>query len=129
MRKMIKASYFLQTCPELLTRENFVCCDAMPLDGQAAHDRYIAAVNPGGKSSIQWLATAAPEAWDMSELLNKAFDAMAGQPNRRRRSDKIDPSVLVKLKNALTSQSIQKVPYQVLDVSPVLASKKSQPML
>ena len=93
--------------PELLTREKFVCYDGLPYDDAAAQARYITTL--GADGGARWLPTKGPEAWGMSEIVHKAFDRLAGYPQKRSRIDVINAAILTKLKMQLEHESIQRV--------------------
>ena len=95
--------------PELLTREKFICYDGLPYDHQAGFKKYVASLDHTRIGRATWLATKGPEAWATSELMHKAFDVLAGHPKKRKRADRIQPSILANVKNALASNSINAV--------------------
>jgi hypothetical protein len=94
--------------PELLRRENFVCYDGLPFDPQAALGRHLQA-NPIEPSRVSWLPTSGPEAWGTSQLLQNAFDALAGFPAKRKRLDTVRPEIMEKLKARLAQEAIEAV--------------------
>lgn len=95
--------------PELLTRETFVCYDGLPFDYEAKQRELYSKAPLSKHSSIKWIPTTGPDAWSTSELLHKAFDGIISHTGKRRRLDRIDPGILVKLKAALTHPAIAKV--------------------
>jgi hypothetical protein len=96
--------------PELLTREKFVCYDGLPYDYEAVHQDYMASLDIRNGVNFGWLPTSEPKAWGMSELLHDAFDKLSGaSATKRRREDKIQPSVLVAVKEGLSHPAIEKV--------------------
>lgn len=96
--------------PELLTREKFVCYDGLPYDYETVHQNYIASLDIRNGVHVEWLPTSGPKAWGMSEMLQKAFDKLSGaSATKRRREDKIQPSVLVAVKDGLSHPAIEKV--------------------
>jgi hypothetical protein len=94
--------------PELLRRENFVCYDGLPFDPQVAYARHLRS-NPIEPNSVTWLPTSGPEAWGTAQLLQNAFDALAGFPAKRRRLDTVRPEILEKLKTRLVHEAIEAV--------------------
>ena len=96
--------------PELLTREKFVCYDGLPYDYEAGWKDHIASLDVQNGVHVGWLPTNGPKAWAMSEILHKAFDKLSGAISaKRRRGDKIQPSVLTAVKEGLTHPAIEKV--------------------
>jgi hypothetical protein len=95
--------------PELLTREKFVCYDGLPYNYEAVQAKYLGSLDTSGSGRIRWLPTKGPEAWGMSELLHEAFDRLAGNPPRRKRTDRIHPSILAALKERISHPAIEKV--------------------
>lgn len=93
--------------PELLDREMFVCYDGLAFDPEPARKRYMETLSP--TTGAQWLPTTGPESWSTSDLMQRAFDALAPQASKRKRADTILPSILTNLKTHLTSPSIRKV--------------------
>lgn len=92
--------------PELLTREKFICYDGLPYDYDAVYQDYIAS---DGVHTM-WLATSGPKAWDTSERLHEAFDKLSGTAaTERKREDKIQPSVLIAVKEGLSHPAIKRV--------------------
>lgn len=94
--------------PELLRRENFVCYDGLPFDPQDAYVRHLQS-NPIVLNRVSWHPTSGPEAWGIAQLLQHAFDALAGFPAKRKRLDTVRPEILEKLKTRLTHESIEAV--------------------
>ena len=96
--------------PELLTREKFVCYDGLPYDYEAVHRDHIASLDIRNGVHVGWLPTSGPKAWAMSEMLHKAFDKLSGvSATKRRRKDKIHPTVLTAVKEGLSHPAIEKV--------------------
>lgn len=96
--------------PELLTREKFVCYDGLPYDYDAVHQDHVASLNFRNGVHVGGLPTKGPKAWAMSEMLHKAFDDLSGaHPTKRRRDDKIRPSVVAAVKEGLSHPVIDKV--------------------
>lgn len=95
--------------PELLTRENYICYDGLPFDYQAAMQKYYQSLDPSELGRPKWVPTTGPHGWGTSELMHKAFDQLSGNPAKRRRSDKIDPTILQRLKDRLSHSAIRKV--------------------
>ncbi|HMN15113.1 MAG TPA: hypothetical protein PKD55_22570 [Bellilinea sp.] len=92
--------------PELLTREKFICYDGLPYDYDAVYQDYIASDGV----HTRWLATSGPKAWDTSERLHEAFDKLSGTAaTERKREDKIQPSVLIAVKEGLSHPAIKRV--------------------
>jgi hypothetical protein len=94
--------------PELLRREHFVCYDGLPFDAAEAFQRHIASANPV-PGQAQWLSTKGPDAWGMSEMLHKSFDALAGYPEKRKPLDNVQPAILTTLKARLSHESVEAV--------------------
>lgn len=95
--------------PELLTREKFICYDGLPYDYEVVQQRYIDTLDTSGGVHVSWLPTKGPDAWGMSEIMHKAFDRLAGNPQKRRRTDTIDLSILKALRERLAHPAIEKV--------------------
>lgn len=96
--------------PELLTREKFVCYDGLPYDYEAVYREHIASLDMRNGGHVGWLPTKGSKAWAMSEMLHKAFDRLCGAiSTRRKRGDKIHPSVLGVAKERLSHPAIEKV--------------------
>lgn len=95
--------------PELLTREKFVCYDGLPFDVATAHAKHAATIDMSEGFWVGSLSTKGPLAWATSDMLHKAFDALCGWPVKRSRQDKIDLSLLAKLKADLRGPSIAAV--------------------
>jgi hypothetical protein len=95
--------------PELLTREKFVCYDGLPYNYVDAQRKYYESVLAGGGSGVRWLPTKGPDAWTTSELLHQAVDRLAGNPQKRKRTDSIDISILAALRERLSHSTIEKV--------------------
>jgi hypothetical protein len=95
--------------PELLTRENFICYDGLPYDYDAVQRDHIASLDLSGGGHVSWIPTKGPKAWGTSEIMHRAFDRLSGYPKKRRRSDTIQPSILVALKKRLSHPAIVKV--------------------
>lgn len=55
---------------------------------------------------MTWLPTSGPEAWGTAQLLQDAFDALAGSPAKRKRLDTVQPQLLQKLKARLAHEAI-----------------------
>lgn len=95
--------------PELLTREKFVCYDGLPYDYEAARRNYFSSKGMSGIGQVTWVPTKGPDAWGMSEMLHKAFDALCGHPKKRKRLDVVDKRLLGELKTHLARPAIEKV--------------------
>ena len=96
--------------PELLTREKFVCYDGLPYDYEAVYRDHITSLDIRNGGAVGWLPTSGPKAWAMSEMLHKAFDKLSSaSATKRRREDKIPPSVLTAVKEGLSHPAIKKV--------------------
>jgi hypothetical protein len=95
--------------PELLRRENFICYDGLPYDYAAAPKKHLATLDLSGGGRAGWGATRGPQAWSTSELLHKSFDALAGYPTKRRRLDKVQPSILETLRARLAHETVEAV--------------------
>lgn len=95
--------------PELLTREKFVCYDGLPYDYEAARRNYYGSKGMSSIGQVTWVPTKGPDAWGMSEMLHKAFDALCGRPDKRKRLDTIDKRLLGELKAHLAHPAIEKV--------------------
>lgn len=95
--------------PELLTRENFLCYDGLPYDYEAVQREDLASLDLSSCSHVRWVPTRGPKAWGTSEIMHRTFDRLSGNPKKRKRSDKIQPSILVALKERLSHPSIKKV--------------------
>ena len=95
--------------PELLTREKFICYDGLPYDYSTGFQKYVASLDVTRPSHANWLTTKGPEAWATSEMMHKAFDVLAGHPKRRKRTDRVEPSILANVKAILSSKSIEAV--------------------
>lgn len=95
--------------PELLTREKYVCYDGIPYDYETVHQRHIDSLDYSGKANVRWIPTKGPEAWGTSELMHKAFDKLSETTGKRKRTDKIKPSLLISLKNHLSHPAITKI--------------------
>lgn len=96
--------------PELLTREKFICYDGLPYDYEAVNQDYIASLDFLNGVHVGCLPTSGPNAWGSSERLHKAFDKLSGtSATKRRREDKIQPSVLTAVKEGLSHPAIEKV--------------------
>ena len=95
--------------PELLTREKFICYDGLPYDYASVQEAYIASRDMSSGAHVRWIPTRGPEAWGMSEMMHRAFDALSGSPKKRKRSDTIQPSILADLKAQLSCPAIQSV--------------------
>jgi hypothetical protein len=94
--------------PELLTREKFVCYDGLPYDYEAVQQKYLDSIAGSGVRA-RWLPTKGPDAWAPSEMMHKAFDRLAGYPEKRKRTDTIDLSILDLLRERLAHPAIGKV--------------------
>ncbi|MDX1914868.1 MAG: hypothetical protein SFU55_04720 [Methylophilus sp.] len=95
--------------PELFTREKFICYDGLPYDYALAQKNYYQKFTHEELSKPHWLATKGPEAWAVSEMMHRAFDKLSGNPNKRKREDKILSSTLDKLVEQLNHPAIVKV--------------------
>lgn len=95
--------------PELLSREMFVCYDGLPFDYEAKRQEIYSNTDWSKEPTTRWLPTKGPEAWSTASLLHEAFDKITSHEGKRRRLDRIDPSVLDRLKGALNHPAIQKV--------------------
>lgn len=96
--------------PELLTREKFVCYDGLPYRYESVHQDYLASLDIQDGVHVDWLPTSGPKAWAMSEMLHEAFDKLSGTSvTKRRREDKIQPSILTAVKEGLSHPAIEKV--------------------
>lgn len=96
--------------PELLTREKFVCYDGLPYDYEAVHQEDIKSLDMQNRRQIRWLPNTGPNAWTTSEMLHKEFDKLSAvDTTKRRREDKIQPSVLTAVKVGLSHPAIEKV--------------------
>lgn len=95
--------------PELMTREMFVCYDGLPYDYEKVKDEYIQSLDTSNNHLARWMPNKGPKAWSTSESMHKAFDSLAGNPQRRKRTDAIDLSILDTLKNRLSHSAIEKV--------------------
>lgn len=95
--------------PELLRRETFVCHDGLPYDYEAARRKYFSSLNMSKGGHVGWLATKGPEAWSTSQLLHESFDAIAGYPAKRKRLDRVQPSIIMKLKAKLAEETVEAV--------------------
>jgi hypothetical protein len=95
--------------PELLTREKFICYDGLPFDYQAVQRKYIESLDVSGGVHVEWLPTKGPDAWGMSEIMHKAFDRLSGNSQKRKRTDTIQMSILITLRDRLSHPAIEKV--------------------
>lgn len=96
--------------PELLTREKFICYDGLPYDYEAVRQDHVASLDIRNGVHVGWLPTKGPKAWAMSEMLHKAFDELSGMgPTKRKRNDKIRPSVLAAVKKGLSHPALDRV--------------------
>jgi hypothetical protein len=95
--------------PELLTREKFICYDGLPYDYSVGFQKYVASLDLTSGGRANWLSTKGPEAWATSEMMHKAFDVLAGHPQKRKRTDPIQPSILANVNAILSSKSIEAV--------------------
>jgi hypothetical protein len=100
---------FVERRPELLTREKFICYDGLPYNYEAVERKYIASLDMSSGGHVGWFPTKGSEAWGIAEIMHKAFDRLAGNPQKRKRSDTIDPSILTVLRNRLSHPAIEKV--------------------
>ncbi len=93
--------------PELLTREFYVCHDGLPFDHKAVEKAYMETymADPGPR----WLSTTGPEAFDTSARMHEAFDAICGNPAKRKPSDQIDASIFASLRAQLKHPTVEKV--------------------
>lgn len=94
--------------PDLLTRELYICHDAVPYDYEAVRQR----LKPQGyvpSPNVQWISSFGPDAWATSQRMHKSFDAICGNPQLRKRADRIDMTHITKLKQALRSNCIERV--------------------
>jgi hypothetical protein len=96
--------------PEMLTREKFICYDGLPYDYEALRKDYIASLDVRNGVNVRRLPTSGPKAWAMSEILHKAFDKLSSTTSaKRRREDKIQPSVLTAVKERLAHPAVKTV--------------------
>lgn len=95
--------------PELLTREKFICYDGLPYDYASVYKEHIASLDMSTGAHVGWIPTRGPKAWGMSEMMHKAFDALSGNPTKRKPTDTIQPSILADLKAQLSCPAIQSV--------------------
>lgn len=95
--------------PELLTREKFICYDGLPYDYEAVQRKYIDSLDVSGGVHVGWIPTKGPDAWGMSEMMHKAFDRLSGNPKKRKRTDTIQMSILIALRERLSHPAIEKV--------------------
>lgn len=100
---------FVQQHNELLTRENFICSNGLPYDYEAVRGEDYASIDFKSGGTVRWLPTRGPKAWTTSELMHKAFDKFCGNPARRERTDRVEPSILITLKDHLAHPAIKKV--------------------
>lgn len=98
-----------EKCPELLTREMFVCYDGLPFDYEAKRREIDSNTDWSKEPTVRWLPTRGPEAWPSAELSHKAFDKLTSHKGERKRLDRIDAVVLDQLKKALSHPAIEKV--------------------
>jgi hypothetical protein len=99
----------IRKCPELLTREKFICYDGLPYNYESVQKRYIDSTDATTLGQARWLATKGPEAWATSEMMHRAFDRLSGSPSKRKREDKIQVSILNTLVDKLNHPAIAKV--------------------
>lgn len=95
--------------PELFTREKFICYDGLPYDYALAQKNYYKKFTHEELSKPHYLPTKGAEAWAVSEVMHRAFDKLSGKPNKRKREDKIQATVLDKLIERLNHPAILKV--------------------
>jgi hypothetical protein len=100
---------FVERRPELLTREKFICYDGLPYDYEAVQRKHIESLDMSGGGHVGWLSTKGPDAWATSEIMHKAFDKLSGNPQKRKRSDTIQMSILLALRGRLSHPAIEKV--------------------
>jgi hypothetical protein len=100
---------FIERRPELLTREKFICYDGLPYDYEAVRRKDLASLDLSAGGMVRWVPTRGPNAWGTSELMHKAFDRLSGNPKKRKRTDMVQPSILVALKERLAHPTIEKV--------------------
>lgn len=95
--------------PELLTREMFVCYDGLPYDYEAVKNADYASLDLRGGGLARRYPTRGPKAWGTSEMMHSAFDKLSDNTTKRKRSDKIQPSILAVAKKHLSHPAIEKV--------------------
>lgn len=94
--------------PELLTRELFICYDALPYDFEVVRDRLKAQEEvPSG--TIRWLSNFGPDAWSTSKRMHEVFDTLCGNPQKQKRGDTIELALFEALREALKSPCITRV--------------------
>jgi hypothetical protein len=81
---------------DLITRENYVCCDGLPYDYEVVRDARLKKLTAGQEKVVfNYDITEGPEADGASELLHERFDNLAGiDPARRSREDRLPKSLL-----------------------------------
>jgi hypothetical protein len=98
----------VQKHPAMLRRENLICYEGLPFDHAAALRRYVKSGKLPPGRAVRVL-TKGPDAWGTAELLHKSFDAMAGDPAKRKRLDTLQPAILAALKARLEHETIKAV--------------------
>lgn len=94
----------------LITREIYVAHDGLPYDPAAAQARYYAGWTVEQMEQFHGLPTEGPDAFGTSDLLHTAFDRLSGKsPEKRSRTDTIDPRVFDTLQAWLNDPVFQKL--------------------
>ena len=105
----------MRAARELITRENFVCRDALPYDYEALQaaelERLSAemAANPG-KARRVTLSLSGPDGFDQARMEHELFDQLSGvAPDKRSRGDLIAESFFDRLDELLASPPLPEI--------------------
>jgi hypothetical protein len=91
----------------LITREVFVCHDALPFDPVAAERAYWEREGWPKSGEMIGLPTEGPDAFDIARMAHEAFDKIAAPCARSRgRGDRIDPTVFARLRSAFATDEV-----------------------